>query len=246
MSAGEGQLLVMLPGFGTTPLAYRRTVDALAKDFRVVMPWLGGGRGRWEFEPLVDSVLTTLEAEEVTRPWLIGHSFGGAVALATAARAPERFAGLLLVDSLGASPGLARMTWLGLNPGNARLLSFAITRDIATYAATRPHQLARSAMWAYRCNLTGAIDSIRETELPRMVLWAQDDRLLPPGLGRQLALELEAPFRIVGTGTVGAPVLHDWPNRHPGAFAAVIGEILGRAPGTPAVNMAGAEPLTES
>ncbi len=46
----------------------------------------------------VNDLLALLDTEGITRALLIGHSMGATVALATACRAPERIAGLVLID----------------------------------------------------------------------------------------------------------------------------------------------------
>jgi lipase len=60
-----------------------------------------GASGReppWNIETHVGDLLETLDAEEIERPALIGHSFGGLLAAALAARAPDRINRLALLD----------------------------------------------------------------------------------------------------------------------------------------------------
>ncbi len=228
VAAGSGEPIVMLPGFGVTPNAYRRTIAALAEDHRVVMPWVDPGPGGWALEPLLETLLRTVDAASLERPWLVGHSFGGALALALFPEAGERFSGLILVDSLGVSPGLGQMARLGLNPSNARLLTFDLARDILTFAARRPRQLAGSAWWAFRCELADGIEAIRLSDLARSVMWAEGDGLLPPQLGERLAQELDAPFVLVDAETTGTRPLHDWPMRHPDVFAELVRTTIGQ------------------
>jgi pimeloyl-ACP methyl ester carboxylesterase len=74
----------------------RKARRALALDLR------GHGRSpagaSLEVEEAAGDVLATLEARGVDRFALVGHSWGGAVAVAVAGRAPQRVAGLLLLD----------------------------------------------------------------------------------------------------------------------------------------------------
>jgi lipase len=59
----------------------------------------------WNLATHVADVLKTLEAEGVERATWIGHSFGGLVAAALGAEAPERTQGLVLLDpGLGVPP----------------------------------------------------------------------------------------------------------------------------------------------
>lgn len=54
--------------------------------------------GLYDYARCAGDVLAVADACEFPRFFLVGHSGGGAIAFATAARAPERLAGLLLVD----------------------------------------------------------------------------------------------------------------------------------------------------
>lgn len=70
--AGYRAIAVDLPGFGEAELGQ-------ASDY--------------------DAVLETMDALSVERAFLVGNSFGGAVALRVAALAPDRIAGLVLVSA---------------------------------------------------------------------------------------------------------------------------------------------------
>jgi pimeloyl-ACP methyl ester carboxylesterase len=86
---------------------WRYQVEAvLAAGHRVVsldLPGHGGSgsdRSRWSVADLADDVLAVADALNVKRMVLVGHSMGGPVALAVAARAPRRVQGIICVDTL--------------------------------------------------------------------------------------------------------------------------------------------------
>lgn len=80
------------------------------RRYRLLAPDLRGhGRSStlppWDLDALVDDVVGVLDRYGLARVPLIGHSLGGVVALRLAAAAPERVAGLALLDpSTGMSP----------------------------------------------------------------------------------------------------------------------------------------------
>jgi 2-succinyl-6-hydroxy-2,4-cyclohexadiene-1-carboxylate synthase len=89
--------LLLLHGFTQTSASWRGVMRALGGRYRPVAPDLGAGP--WEAE------LDRLEALAPARAVIAGYSMGGRLALALAARRPERVRRLVLVS---ASPGLAR------------------------------------------------------------------------------------------------------------------------------------------
>jgi pimeloyl-ACP methyl ester carboxylesterase len=220
VTSGAGPPLVLLPGFGLSPLAYLRVVDRLAPTHRVLVPWVWGAERRWSYDAVVEAVVATLDAQRVDRAAVVGHSMGGAVALGVAAAEPARASALVLVDALALSPGRARLARLGLRGRHLRTFATPATaRDFVGWAARRPGDLVTTALWGWSCHLADGAAAVRAAGVPRSVLWAENDTLLPLPLGEQLAEALDAPLRVASGRSPQERVEHDWVYRHPTFFS---------------------------
>jgi pimeloyl-ACP methyl ester carboxylesterase len=114
--AGDGQPVLVLhggPGLSdyTAPLAAELT-DAFAViryQQRGVAPSVTSGP--FDIGQHVADAIAVLDAAGAGRAWVIGHSWGGHLAMHLAVQHPGRVAGLVIVDSLGAVPdgGLSDM-----------------------------------------------------------------------------------------------------------------------------------------
>ncbi|OXH83760.1 acetoin dehydrogenase dihydrolipoyllysine-residue acetyltransferase subunit, partial [Burkholderia multivorans] len=71
-------------------------------------------------DELADAVLALLDAKDIERAHLIGHSMGGAVAMTVAERAPARVASLTLIASAGLGAEINRDYIDGFVAGNSR------------------------------------------------------------------------------------------------------------------------------
>ena len=60
--------------------------------------------GPFTIEQAVNDVVTVCDALAGTATWLIGHSWGGHLAMHAAVAHPDRFRGLIILDTLGAVP----------------------------------------------------------------------------------------------------------------------------------------------
>jgi pimeloyl-ACP methyl ester carboxylesterase len=150
---GQGPPLLLLHGFDSSFLEFRRLAPLLAADHTLVIPDLHGfgftpRPERATYGP--DQVLAHLDAllavlpsqlglpssEDATPPPLgvIGASMGGAVALALARRCPERIHRLLLLDPAGLT-GQARPLPPALAALGVRFLSLAWVRRGLTRTA---------------------------------------------------------------------------------------------------------------
>ncbi|WP_174910116.1 alpha/beta fold hydrolase [Burkholderia diffusa] len=108
---GDGPPVLLIHGSGPGVTAYanwRLTMPALAEQFRVIAPDMAGfgetERPRdyvYSMDHWVDHALGVLDALGVERAHVIGNSFGGALALALAIRAPERVGRLVLMGAAG-------------------------------------------------------------------------------------------------------------------------------------------------
>ncbi|KAB0662907.1 alpha/beta fold hydrolase [Burkholderia diffusa] len=108
---GDGPPVLLIHGSGPGVTAYanwRLTMPALAEQFRVIAPDMAGfgetERPRdyvYSMDHWVDHAVGLLDALGVERAHVIGNSFGGALALALAIRAPERVGRLVLMGAAG-------------------------------------------------------------------------------------------------------------------------------------------------
>ena len=115
---GTGPAVVMLHGGGPGASGvsnYSRNIDALAKDFRVIVPDMPGyGRSakgvdhQDPFGYLADAIRGLLDELRIETAHLIGNSYGGAAALRLALDTPDRVDRLVLMGpgGIGTTRGL--------------------------------------------------------------------------------------------------------------------------------------------
>jgi 2-hydroxy-6-oxo-octa-2,4-dienoate hydrolase len=107
--AGEGAPVVLLHGSGPGVSAWtnwKRVMPALASDFRIVAPDMAGfgytDRNpdlAYDIKLWVKHLIAILDALNIERASLVGNSFGGSLALAAAARFPDRVDRLVLMGT---------------------------------------------------------------------------------------------------------------------------------------------------
>ena len=120
---GSGPALLLLHGLGADHTTWDRVIDQLARRYTVVAPdLLGHGESA---KPRADytlggyangmrDLLTVLGIDKVT---LVGHSFGGGVAMQFAYQFPERTERLMLVGSGGLGPEVTPVIRAITTPG---------------------------------------------------------------------------------------------------------------------------------
>lgn len=108
---GEGDLVVLLHGWGSNITLFNYTVSVLSKKYKVVamdMPGFGESdepKEPWCVDDYVDFVLKFIENYKPQKVTLLGHSFGGRVIIKMCSRAlPFEIDKIILVDSAGVKP----------------------------------------------------------------------------------------------------------------------------------------------
>jgi 2-hydroxy-6-oxo-octa-2,4-dienoate hydrolase len=121
---GAGEAVILLHGSGPGVSAWtnwRKVMPALAPSLRVLAPDMAGfgySERKPDFEYAIKGwvrqLLGFMDALGIARAHLVGNSFGGSLALAAAARFPDRFGRLVLMgtpcDAFTMTPGL-RAGW---------------------------------------------------------------------------------------------------------------------------------------
>ncbi len=212
---GAGPPLVLISGFGADHLTWREIHPRLAGDFRTLLfdnPASGqtrdGGK-ELTIEGMADSAAQLISALGISRPLLAGHSMGGSIALALAARHPGLPRGLVLINSvprwsrqtLAALEGVIRAVETGraLDDRITLLMNLLFGRQFLTdpgraenmrrlfleepYPSTLP-DLKRQCRALETFDGTGMISRVR---IPALVVTAEEDILAPPPDAERLA-----------------------------------------------------------
>jgi pimeloyl-ACP methyl ester carboxylesterase len=104
---GQGAPVVLLHGWGTSSQSLTPLCEDLATTFHVLavdLPGFGWSQpppSAWGTQEYAGHILRLMQATGIDRAALVGHSFGGRVAIALAAVEPRRISRLVLVASAG-------------------------------------------------------------------------------------------------------------------------------------------------
>ncbi len=144
-AGGEGPALVFLHGLGGSSATWRQVMGLVGGAARVIAPDLLGhggsdAPGSGDYSPAGHAtwLRDLLRAVGVDSATVVGHSFGGGVALQYAHQYPERVERLVLVASGGLGPEVALALRAACLPGSA-----AVVRMLAAAAPTPMGALAR-------------------------------------------------------------------------------------------------------
>ena len=153
---GSGPALLLLHGLGADHTTWDRVVDQLARRYTVVAPdLLGHGESA---KPRADytlggyangmrDLLTVLGIDNVT---LVGHSFGGGVAMQFAYQFPERTERLILVGSGGLGPEVTPVIRAITTPGFEHLMAPLTLPGVRHVAAAAMRALKRTGFKEFR------------------------------------------------------------------------------------------------
>jgi pimeloyl-ACP methyl ester carboxylesterase len=220
---GQGPPILLIHGLGMSTFTWRHIAPRLAETHRVIAIDLKGfGRSDKPFDraysardqaELVAAFIEHRHLEQVT---LVGHSFGGTVALLTAVemktRAPGRVARLVLIDAptlpqnfsdatLLASAPLLPYGFLATTPPEIVVrLALGLARapghppseeDIRGYAAPlydlgARHALIQTAQGILANETKAWVKAYRRADQPALLIWCRSDRVVPAATGRRL------------------------------------------------------------
>ena len=202
MTAGTGDPLLFLHGWGLSPRCYADGITRLtAAGLQVIAPCLpgfGGSDGPAlrsvdidTYGSLLGRLLDVLGVEHPA--FVVGHSFGGGVAIALATQRPERVRSLTLLNSVGGAPGsrsgLVDASWLRwmlgtlseLSPRDLARSAPGMLRELVPNLVRKPLTAALTARLALTVDLSGAAADLVAAGVPVLFFWGDDDKLILPG-----------------------------------------------------------------
>lgn len=108
---GEGELVLILHGWGSNITLHENMINLLSQKYRVVAPDMPGfgeseePKEPWCVDDYVDFILEFLKKFEFKKLTVLGHSFGGRVIIKLCSRTlPFEIEKIILVDSAGVMP----------------------------------------------------------------------------------------------------------------------------------------------
>ena len=226
VTVGAGPPLVLLHGFAMQPETYLPLARLLADRARVVIPAIFALPERWTFDHALECLELTMDDQRIERTSLLGHSFGGGLELAYAARHPDRVVECVFSDTL-ADRREFRLAEEALRDP-PRLLGMASVPAAAAFfksCLTHPVQLMRAAWWGFTSDRSGDINKCVAEEIPCYVLWAERDSILLKRDGKAFARDLNATFTVATRPPGYGHIDHDWMFDDPELFESHLEEL---------------------
>lgn len=251
---GQGRPIVLLPGYPLDHRIWQAQLGPLSEQHRIVLLDLPGF-GRAESLPapatlseFSDHVARLLAEHIPGTAVVVGHSFGGYVALNLFREHPELFAGIVLTDTrsepdtvearekrlatvrrsseTGEGVDVEATTKALLAPSTWKAGGSLVDDVRAIVRSARPESI-RGALTAI-ANRPDHTDTLSRIRVPALVIWGDDDQLIPPAQSRAMVAHLSK-----GTG-VGIPGAGHLPSlESPDRFNQVIARFLDQLPRNP-------------
>jgi len=208
------------------PETYLPLARLLADRVRVVIPAIFALPERWSFDHALKCLELTLDDQGVENATLLGHSFGGGLELAYAARHPDRVLECVFSDTLADRREFRLAQEALRNP--PRLLGMASVPAAEAFFksfVTHPVQLVRAAWWGFTSDRSADIKTIVDCDIPCHVLWAERDSILLKSDGKNFARDLCATFTVASRPPDYGRIDHDWMFDDPQLFESHLEEL---------------------
>ncbi len=194
---GAGYPVVLLHGWGASSTLFKPVIDALAHKFTFIAPDFPGFGATpppptaWAVREYAEWLTHVLDEQQIACAHMLGHSFGGRVAIYLASQQPHRINKLVLTDSAGIKPS---RTWkYHVQVGTFKTLRWLTQRPFVPtrVRAKAEEQLKKrgssdyqAAAGTVRSSLVRVVNEDLRTfmphiQAPTLLLWGEQDEDTP-------------------------------------------------------------------
>jgi pimeloyl-ACP methyl ester carboxylesterase len=203
LKAGSGPAVVLIHGGASDSRDWSETMASLAHRFAFYAPDLPGfGQSQrkdsgYYLSEFSDFVLGFIDALQLERPALVGHSFGARVCLDVALKAQEKISQIIIADA----SGLGKMSWLG----NSLFTFFWALRKVMFRPQPFPRFLAKEGD-----DYNNVRDEVlRQLKTPTLIVWKRRDPYMPLKIARRAERLIPGAKLVVLPGYGHAPNKQD-------------------------------------
>ncbi|GGS10654.1 alpha/beta fold hydrolase [Deinococcus sedimenti] len=213
-ATGAGQPLILIHGYPLSGELFKNNRDLLARHFRVItvdLPGFGLSRApsaEASIENYASTMLGFMDALKLDRVVAGGMSMGGMTLFQMYKMAPERFRGMIFIDTTADPSGVAeKANWLGTaqqaqEKGVASLVDILMPRMLTGQSRmTMPNQVAHLGSLVRQASLNGAVGGatalanrpdanpvLPTIRVPTLYLFGAEDNLTPPEVGMKMQM----------------------------------------------------------
>jgi pimeloyl-ACP methyl ester carboxylesterase len=199
LNLGKGDPLIILHGGSTGAAAWKKNIEALSSRYTVYVPDLPGFgaseplKGSYYFDEMVVFVEDFARTLGLTRFYLMGHSFGGGLALHYTLKNPAHIRKLVLVSSLCLGKEIAWWVRIFSTPvlcnnfGHILIVSVKAAKNIAKFLGpwdvaepinrTSIHIGSRISNIAQQTIVLKK--QLQKIVAPTLVIWGENDPIVP-------------------------------------------------------------------
>ena len=164
---GKGPDLLVVPGITSPAITWGFVAERLSEHYNVhVLDVRGRGLSQageldYSLEAMAKDVVALVNTDYFNKPIVLGHSMGARTAIRAAAKSPDSFAGLLLVDPPVSGPGRRAYPspWPWYEDSIVMAQAGCSAEQMKDFCPTwSQEQLSLRAEWLHTCQLD-AIDA---------------------------------------------------------------------------------------
>jgi pimeloyl-ACP methyl ester carboxylesterase len=237
-SQGSGEPMLLIHGYPLSGELFKNNRDALSKRFRVItMDLRGFGKSvaptsdAGSIQTYATDAIALLDGLKIQRAVIGGMSMGGPIALEMYRRAPQRFRGLILINTLANPAGtVEKALWGGMgqraSEGGAASLVPELMKDMLMgrtqsrnpalvkhltsiiVGASVPGDIAGAKALAERPNSLPTLKTIR---VPTLILSGGEDTVYPPVFSLKMQQGIAGSQLVVIPGASHAAIIEAAP-----------------------------------